>query len=128
MNFTSCLSISKMAGIWGWYLRGSPSISYLPNKNVIYNWMIMELLHPKNLLEEVLAVKLVSTFLQLLLYLSCKHNICMCATHIVPKTTDYFKTLDQQKLSKEWSNSFSQEPEIFLKCFLNINRNQEVFW
>lgn len=82
-------------------MRGSPSISYLPKKNVIYNWTIMELLNPNNLLEEVLAVKLVSTFLQLLLYVSYKHNICMLVTQIVPITIDYFKTLDKQKLSKE---------------------------
>lgn len=56
------------------------------------------------------------------------YNICVCVTRTVHITVDYFKTLDQQKLSKEWGNSFSQEPETFLKCFLNINRNQEVFW
>lgn len=55
-------------------------------------------------------------------------HICMCVTHIIHIAVGYFKTLYQQKLSRKWGNSISQEPETFLKCFLNINRSQEVFW
>lgn len=55
------------------------------------------------------------------------HNFYMCVTHIVHITVDYFK-IYQQKLSRKWGNSISQEPETFLKYFLNINRSQEVFW
>lgn len=44
-----------------------------------------------------------SAFLLFLLYLSRLHThvCCMCVTLVVHITVDYFKTLDQQKISRK---------------------------
>lgn len=84
-------------------MKGNLSIAYLPKQNVIYNWLRMGLLDPNILLEEVLTHKLLLLlpFRSFCISLTYIYNICVCVTRTVLITVDYFKTLDQQKLSKE---------------------------